>query len=128
MDEVQRKYYYDMIESGRASLIVKDGHLVSIVTFFVGDDDDKYLLEHTPWTIVEDDPNGSTLYIDQWLTYKGRSTSSYVHREFTKLLKSLRGKVPNIKRAKWVRVDAQFRKHGIKRGVKRYVHCKNFKF
>ena len=117
-----------MLGRDRGTLIIKDGHLVSIVTYFVGDDDDKYLLEHTPWTIVEDDPLGSTLYIDQWLTMNKNTTSSYVLREFTKLLKELREKFTNIKRAKWIRVDAQFRKHGIKGGVKRYVHCKNFKF
>ncbi len=125
MDLAQRQYYDDMRSRDRATLIIKDGHLVGILTYFVGDDDSKYLLNHTPWTVVDDDPNGSTLYIDQWLVYKGRSTSSYVHREFTKLLHKLKKQFKNIKRAKWIRVDAQFRKHGIKEGVKRHVHCKN---
>jgi len=125
MDDSQVQYYHDMLARDRAVMLVKEGHLVSIVTFFVGDDDDKYLTCHEPWTIVEDDPNGSTLYIDQWLTYKGRSTAGYIHREFSKGLVSLKEKFVNLKRAKWIRVGAQFRKHGITEGVKRYVHCKN---
>ena len=130
MDESQKQYYQDMIKRGRGTLILKDGHLVSVVTYFVGDDDDKYLLFHTPWTLVDDDPEGTTLYIDQFLTYKGRSTSRYIHREFTKLLKELKKQFPNIKRAKWVRVGAQFRKHGKHEGVinGRAIHNKNLAF
>jgi hypothetical protein len=124
----QVEYYNEMRRRDRAALIIKDGHLVSIVTYFVGDDDNKYLHGHTPWTVLDDDPEGTTLYIDQWLTMKGKSTASYVHREFTKGLKELKKTFKNIKRAKWIRVDAQFRKHGIKKGVKQNVHCKNLKF
>lgn len=126
MDDAQVQYYHDMLARDRAVMIIKNKHLVGLVTFFVGDDDEKYLLGHTPWTVVDDDPAGSTLYIDQWLTYKGRSMAGNVHREFSNGLKSLREKFVNIKTVKWVRVGAQFRKHGITEGVKRYVHSKDF--
>jgi hypothetical protein len=130
MDDAQVQYYHDMLARDRAVMVIKDDHLVSIVTFFVGDDDVKYLTGHTPWTLVDDDPEGTTLYIDQWLTYKGRETHSFVHREFTKLLKGIRKRFPNIKRAKWIRVGSQFRKHGKLEGVNngRTINCKNFKF
>jgi hypothetical protein len=119
-----------MVDRGRGTLVIKDGHLVSIVTYFVGDDDEKYLTHHVPWTIVDDDPNGKTLYIDQFLTYKGRSTARYIHREFTKLLKELKKQFPNITTAKWVRVGAQFRKNGKIEGVThgKTVHSKNLTF
>jgi len=130
MDESQKQYYHDMLSRGRGTLGIKDGHLVGIVTYFVGDDDEKYLTCHVPWTVVDDDPNGTTLYIDQLLVYKGRSTAGYIHREFTKLLKELKQKFPNIKRVKWVRVGAQFRKHGKIEGVThgKTIHCKNITF
>lgn len=130
MDEAQRKYYDDMLAGDRGVLITRDGRLVSIVTFFIGDDDAKYLLYHTPWTIVNDDPQGTTIYIDQMLTYKGRSTYRYIHVEFGKLLKELKKKFPNIKTVKWIRVGAQFRKHGKIEGVTngRRIHSKDIKF
>jgi len=130
MEDWQKKYYQDMVAHGRGTIGVKDGHLVGIVTYFVGDDDNKYLLYKKPWTVVDDDACGNTLYIDQMLTYKGRSTASYIHREFTKLLKDLKEKFPNIKRVKWVRVGAQFRKHGKIEGVinGKAIHTKNLTF
>jgi hypothetical protein len=127
MDDGQRKYYHDMMERGRGTMLLKDEHLIGIVTYFVGDDDDKYLKYHTPWTVVEDNPEGTTLYIDQFLTQKSVSTARYIHKEFTKLLNDLKKKFPNIKQAKWVRVGAQFRKHGKIEGVihGRTIHNKN---
>jgi hypothetical protein len=130
MDMDKRRYYREMVDRGRGTLGVKDGRLVSIVTYFVGDDDNKYLLFHKPWTVIDDDPQGTTLYIDQMLTYKGRSTYRIIHREFTRLLKQLKKQFPNIKRVKWVRVGAQFRKHGKIEGVThgKKIHTKNLTF
>lgn len=126
----QEQYYKDMFERGRGLYVVKDDHLVSIITFFVGDDDAKYMTYHVPWTIVDDDPNGSTLYIDQMLTYKGRSTHAFIHSEFSNLLLQLKKKFKNIVKVKWVRVGAQFRKLGKIEGVTygRRIHSKNIKF
>jgi len=127
MDVLQRKYYDDMLRRDRGVLITNEDRLVSIVTFFVGDDDKKFLTHHSPWTVIEDDPNGPTLYIDQMLTYKGRATHRYIHTEFTNLLTELKKKFPNITTVKWIRVGAQFRKHGKIEGVTngRRIHSKD---
>lgn len=130
MDDRQKAYYWDMMDRGRAVLVTRDGHLVAVVTFFIGDDDRKYLTEHVPWTLVDDEPTGTTLYIDQMLAYKGRPTHSFIHSEFNNLLRELKKKFKNIKTVKWVRVGAQFRKHGKIEGVTngRRIHSKDIKF
>ena len=130
MNRTQTQYYRDMMQRDRGVLITKDDKLVSVVTFFVGNDDMKFLMEHTPWTVEEDDPMGTTLYIDQMITYKGRETHAFIHSEFNNLLKELKDKFPNIRTVKWVRVGAQFRKHGKIEGVYngRRIHSKNIKF
>lgn len=130
MDEAQTKYYKDMLARDRGVLIVIDGKLAGVVTFFVGDDDAKFLLYHEPWTIIDDYPNSRTLYIDQFIAYKGRSMLSKIHREFNNGLKELKKKFPNITKVKWIRVGAQFRKHGKIQGVTngRAIHSKNIKF
>lgn len=127
MDALQKNYYRDMLERGRATMLIKDGHLLGIVTYFVGDDDEKFLTHHKAWTLVEDDENGETLYIDQLIIHKEKPTALFIHREFKKLLLELKKKFPNIKRVKWVRVGAQFRKHGNLEGVinGRTIHNKN---
>lgn len=129
MDESQKQYYKDMLRQDRGVLITRDGKLVSVVTFFIGDDDEKFLVYHKPWTIIDDDPLGTVVYIDQMLTYKGRSTYRYIHVEFGNLLRELRDKFPNITKVKWIRVGAQFRKHGKIEGVTngRRIHSKDIK-
>jgi hypothetical protein len=129
MNRTQTQYYRDMLKLERGVLIMLDNKLAGIVTFFVGDDDGKFLLYHTPWTTISDDPMGSTLYIDQFLAYKGRSMARQIHREFSDGLQELKKRFPNIKKVKWVRVGAQFRKHGKIEGVTngRRIHSKNIK-
>jgi len=130
MNERQKKYYRDMLERHRGVMAVRDGELIGLVTFFVGDDEEKLLTGHVPWTIVDDDPNGTTLYIDQMLTYKGRETHAFIHSEFSNLLSELKKKFKNIVKVKWIRVGAQFRKHGKIEGVTngRRIHSKDIKF
>ena len=129
MDASQIMYYHEMLNRDRGVLIMKDGKLAGIVTFFIGDDDEKFLVYHQPWAVVNDNPLGTVLYIDQFLAYKGRSMMSHIHREFSGGLKELKKKFPNIKKVKWIRVGAQFRKHGKIEGVTngRRIHSKDIK-
>ena len=124
------QYYKDMMARGRGILVEQDGKLISALTFFIGDDDERYLTGHVPWVVVDDDPMGTTLYIDQMLTYKGRSMGRKIYQEFTEGLIELKKKFPNITKVKWVRVGAQFRKHGKIEGVThgRRIHSKDIKF
>lgn len=126
MDENNKAYYYKMLEAGRAQLIIRDDHLVAIVTYLIGDDDDKYLHNRVPWEIIEDDPSGSTVYIDQLLV-KEHDSLPYIHREFNNVLNKTKQQFPQVERAKWIRIGAMFRKHGLKEGAKSYVHCKRIK-
>lgn len=126
MDDSQKKYYKDMLERNRGHIFIKDGHVAAIATFFIGDDDGRYLYNRVPWTVIPDDSNGTTLYIDQLLV-KDHQAHGVMHREFALFLKWVKNNFPNIKRAKWVRVDAAFRKHGIKEGVKSNVYIKDIK-
>ena len=126
MDDKQKKYYHEMLERDRGYIFIKDNHVAAVVTFFVGDEDDEKYLFREPWTIVDDDPYGTTLYIDQLLV-KDHSATKIIHKEFAIFLAFIKEAFPTIQRAKWVRVNAQFRKHGIKEGVKSNVHIKNLK-
>lgn len=115
-----------MLERNRGHIFVKDGHVAAVATFFIGDDDDKFLYNREPWTLIDDDPDGETVYIDQ-LIVKDHQANGVMHREFAMFLKWIKEHFPKTKRAKWVRVNAEFRKHGLKEGVKSNVHTKNFK-
>lgn len=122
MDGHQRKYYDDMQRRDRSYLVIKDGHLVGVLTYWIGDDDNKYLYGREPWTMLEDEPRGSTVYIDQLLTR--HMTHAFIHREFTKILEDITRKFPNVEKVKWVRAPANFRKNKV-RGGRPHVHCKH---
>ena len=126
MNRTQRLYYSLMVKDNRAHIILRDGHVVAVVTYLIGDDDDKYLHKRVPWDYISDDPHGETVYIDQ-LIVKEHDSITYIHRKFTDVLAKIKQQFPQVRMAKWVRVGAEFRKRGIKEGVKTYVHCKSIK-
>ena len=126
MNDAQKKYYRDMLDRDRGHIFIIDGHVGGIVTFLIGDDDEKYLYNKEPWKIIDDDPNGGTLYVDQ-LLIKSATPIRQVHKEASKFFKWAVKTYPNVKRAKWVRVNAAFRKHGSNEGVTSNVHTKNIR-
>ena len=126
MDDQNKEYYHEMLRRDRGHMAIQDGHLIAIVTYLIGDDDDKYLHNRVPWEIIDDDPTGTTVYIDQLLV-KDHAGRSYIHKEFTKVLSKIKQQFPQVERAKWIRIDAMFRKHGIKEGAKSHVHYKSIK-
>jgi hypothetical protein len=107
-------------------LIIKEGHLVAVVTYLIGNDDDKFIHNRVPWELIDDDPAGTTVYVDQ-LIVKDDAPYRYIHREFTTVLHNIKQRFPQVEEAKWIRIGAMFRKHGIKEGAKTYVHSKRIK-
>lgn len=125
----QQQYYWTMIEFNRGRIILKDNEVAAIVTYFVAfEDDDKYLFYRKPWTIIRDNGQGDTLYIDQMII---RAKGKYnIHRELTQLMGKLKQEFTNLKRVKWLRASADIRKKGVGYAgtqTKFNVHCKNFK-
>lgn len=125
MTEQQRAYYYEMINRGRGFILLREGELAGIATFAIGDDDHKYLYNYESWTIMDDDPDGETAYIHQYLSNGILDKQNHITLGY--FMQYLKSRFPNVKRIKWSRVDANYRKHGITEGVRVYVHCKNIK-
>ena len=89
--------------------------LAGFVTFFVGDDDEKYMIQKEPFVVVEDDKLGGTMYIDVLFSHGVGPKLSSMFSEFEKWVEV---EFPKVKQIKWVRVGADFRKHGRTEGVK----------
>lgn len=124
MTHDQKNFYYDMLARGRGYLVVVDGALAGAVMFFVGYDDNKYMHGRAPWTILEDEPYGDTLYIDQLLSM-GRKHSIF-RQEYKKFKGYVKRNFPNVRKIKWARAPVQFRKHNLREG-KPNVYCQNIK-
>jgi hypothetical protein len=107
----QQAYYTEMIRRDRAIMYFsEDNKLLGIVTFFIGDNDARYLTEHEPWTVLQDNPRGHTLYIDQLITVGDRYKD--IRKGFREAINIWKEKFPSIKQIKWARVCANFRKKG----------------
>jgi len=108
----QRNYYLDMVERNRGYMVFEDKQLVGVVTYLIGSDDDKYMFEREPWVVIEDAPKGHTVYIDQLVSKDTKNVN--LRREFTKLLRKIKGEFPNVTQVKWMRAPALFRKKGVR--------------
>lgn len=117
MERWQQEYYTEMVHRNRAFLFYGNNKLLGVVTFFVGDNDEKYL-DRDPWTVVLDNPYGETLYVDQLITVGGQHKA--VRREFRRSIDNWVHMFPNVKQIKWARAKAAFRKKGESKG-ERYV-------
>lgn len=129
MDGWQKRYYWSMVEHNRGLIIMKDNKVAAIVTYFIAFEDDiRFMYTREPWTIIQDDGQGDTLYIDQILIKTGGKYN--IFREFTKVMGKLKQEFPNLKRVKWSRASADVRKKGVNHAgtqTKFIVHCKDFK-
>lgn len=122
----QKQYYVDMMDRKRGFMVFNGSRLIAMVTYLIGDDDKKYLVDKEPWVLIDDDPSGSTVYIDQMITKE--PTHKYIHREVTKGLRRIKQDFPNVTKAKWLRAPALFRKKGVRDDkAKLVIHCKNIK-
>jgi hypothetical protein len=122
MEDWQKIVYYAMIILNRGLMIKSEDKLIAFIAYWIGDNDDKYLYERVPWTIIEDDPQGTTLYIDQLLTIRNQHKG--VHSKFTELLKEFKHRHPTIERVKWSRAPVRFRKLQIP-GGRPNVYCRS---
>ena len=117
-------YYYEMMRLNRGQIITRHGKVIGVFTYFVGDDDDKYIHNKEPWEVVKDDSNGTKLYIDQLLIKS--SVRHWIHREIPRVIKELRREFPNIKQVVWSRAPLEVRKNGEYKGSSR-VYYKSIK-
>lgn len=70
MTYTQKEYYSKMLKKGRLLPFFNENGLVAILTFYIGDDDAKYIRDN-PWSVLDDEPNsGYTCYIDQCVSNK----------------------------------------------------------
>lgn len=125
LTDEKQAYYAHMLEHNRGFLIQHQGKLTLLVTYLLGDDDEKYLHHRVPWEIIDDDPSGTTMYIDQCITDKQAYRT--LLGELDRVMRAVKHDYSQVQRAKWVRVGAQFRKHNTLEGATRHVYCKNIK-
>lgn len=98
MDKID--YYKYMIANERA---LTYGTGKALITFFIGMPYDRQrFLDKEPWTIIDDDPDGTMCYVDQMITDKDDNNKhSYILWKL--LIDHIRNKFVNVTTLTWNR-------------------------
>lgn len=69
MTETDKLYYKEMLKRERLFPFVRDNRLVCFITFYICNDENKYM-EADPFRVLDDIDTGKVCYISQLLTDK----------------------------------------------------------
>ena len=100
MDTKQKEYYNKMLKKGRLVHFHDGSILKCFITFYIGNDDNKYIREN-PWELLNDEPDmGQVCYVDQCISDKNVDNPFEIWNTFKKIVID---KFPQIKEFKWNR-------------------------
>ena len=100
MDVKQKEYYSKMLRKGRLIHFHDRDILKCFITFYIGNNDDKYIREN-PWGILNDEPDmGQICFIDQCITDKNLTNPFEAWNIFKKIVVD---NFPQIKEFRWNR-------------------------
>lgn len=110
MTNQQLQYYYEMAKRRRMFHYKHNERLVCFITYFIGNGNPKKYLDRKPWTVIDDEPGGNVLYIDQLLTDKSRDNVYLSLRIWDDIKEFIKHSFPAIKYICWNRFKREWGK------------------
>ena len=101
MNNYQKSYYHKMAQRGRLIPIRTNGELRGILTFFIGNGKPEKYTNREMWTVVDDEPNGDTIYCDHLITNKDKLNRYIAISVWHNIKIYLKKMFPNIKKIRW---------------------------
>lgn len=103
MTEKQKGYYLEMAKNSRLIPLRINDKVKGIITFFIGSGYPDRYINRDPWEVVNDEPNGDTIYIDQLLTSKDEENPYYSLYVWKDIKNHFRQNYPYVKYIRWNR-------------------------
>lgn len=103
MDDRQKQYYFEMAKRGRLIHLSTDDGRKGILTYFIGNGNPKKYQQREMWSIIDDEPNGNTIYCDQLLTDHDKLNKYIGISVWRDIKRYFKNKYPNIDNIKWKR-------------------------
>ena len=99
---IDRTYYHRMAQRNRLIPLRFKGKLKGLVTFYIANGNIEKFINRDPWHIVDDSPDGETVYIDQCVTNHAISPlmSLSIYHNVIDYIKS---EFPAVKYVRWNR-------------------------
>ncbi len=76
--------------------------LMGIISFYINNDCQEYI-ERDPWEVLEDNPNGDTIYIAQLVTDKKNLNTKDALLIYCDIKKYIKRNFANVKKIRWNR-------------------------
>ena len=98
------EYYTAMLERNRVMPFMKDGRMVCILCFYVGDKQDlDRFINSDPWSVVEDKPSGELAYIAQLITDKDVKNPALSYQIWSRFKDYIKAEYPSTRIICWRR-------------------------
>lgn len=102
MNNIDKKYYQEMLRKHRLIPIIKNKKLICVITFYITNDESLYI-KSDPWEVLQDEDNGKICYVSQIISdknYDNHKLSITVWRHFKVYIKN---NFPSVKVISWRR-------------------------
>lgn len=85
------------------SLFDDNNKMIAFITYYFGTGDMSKYINRDPWSIIEDEPNGDIMYIDQIISNKKEGNQVYSWQVWRNLIKYTKKIYPKVKEILWRR-------------------------
>ena len=105
MDDKQIQYYFEMKKRGRLIHLSTEDGRNGILTYFIGNGNPDKYQKREMWTIVNDEPNGDTIYCDQLITDHNKLNAYIGLSMWHDIKRYFKNRYPNIDKIRWVKTN-----------------------
>lgn len=105
MDDKQIQYYFEMAKRGRLIHLTTEFNGNGILTYFIGNGKPEKYWNRNPWSIIDDEPNGDTIYCDQLITAHNKLPTCVAIGIWRDIKRYFKEKYPNINKIRWIKVQ-----------------------
>ncbi len=96
----------EMLKRDRAFPVHIKGKLKCYITYFIGNGNVNKYVRDDPWSVIDDEPEGDTCYIDQCVSSKEKENHKYNRFVFGLFIGYIKNKFPQVKFLRWNRVKS----------------------
>lgn len=105
MDAKQIQYYFEMKKKGRLIHLSTEDGRNGILTYFIGNGNPNKYWNRSPWSVIDDEPNGDTIYCDQLITDHNKLNAYIGLSVWRDIKRYFKNRYPNIDKIKWIKVQ-----------------------
>ena len=113
MDNRQQQYYFEMKKRGRLIHLSTEDGRNGILTYFIGNGNPNKYWDRSPWSVINDEPNGDTIYCDQLITDHNKLNAYIGLSMWHNIKRYFKNRYPNIDKIRWIKTNRHTNKEEL---------------